>query len=69
LKRALDHVVLVPDRRLRVDVHEGIVRLTGTLSSFTKSADVEAVARTIQGVRAVHNEINVIELESTSGEQ
>ena len=60
LQRALDHVVLVPDRSLRIDVHEGVVRLTGTLSSATESADVEAVAHTIQGVRAVHNEINVI---------
>jgi osmotically-inducible protein OsmY len=59
LQRALDNTVRVSDRELRVDVDDGIVRLTGTLSSAAQSADATAVAHTIQGVKAVHNEINV----------
>ena len=44
---------------VQVDTRDGVVQLKGTVASAAERARAEAVARSIEGVRAVHNALMV----------
>jgi osmotically-inducible protein OsmY len=44
---------------ISVEVKNGVVRLTGTVSTGTRRLDAAVLARSIQGVRAVKDELRL----------
>jgi osmotically-inducible protein OsmY len=49
----------IDDRKIGVVVHHGIVTLTGEISSYSGRYAVEEIARRIEGVQAIANEVLV----------
>jgi len=49
----------IDDRKIGVVVHHGIVTLTGEISSYSGRCAVEDIARRIEGVQAIANEVVV----------
>ena len=50
----------VDETDVGVEVHNGVVRLTGTVSSFAQRIAAQDAARRVEGVLEVANEIRVI---------
>ena len=46
-------------RDIGIEVKNGVVRLTGTVSTGTRRLDAAVLARSIQGVRAVKDELRL----------
>jgi osmotically-inducible protein OsmY len=49
----------VPDERIRVTVHDGLVTLEGTVETSLQKVAAETDARKVKGVRTVENRIQV----------
>ncbi len=47
-------------RRIHVDVEDGVATLTGSIESWAGKELCDQVARDVAGVRAVHNEVDVV---------
>jgi len=59
--QALDHDAQVDATKIGVIVDSGIVTLTGRVKSLDTSAHAISVARNVSGVKAIAQEINVID--------
>jgi osmotically-inducible protein OsmY len=66
VRRALDDDPGVP-QEVRVHVDHGTVTLTGSVQWPHESSEVEAVARAIDGVLRVTNQINVAHVANPEG--
>jgi osmotically-inducible protein OsmY len=56
---AIARVGVETDPSVTVTVKNGVVRLTGTVPSGTRRLDAAVLARSIQGVRAVKDELRL----------
>lgn len=59
MRAALEREPWVSNRRIDVDVKNGVVILTGDTSSATEQAALETMAKAIEGARGVENRLRV----------
>jgi osmotically-inducible protein OsmY len=59
VRNALEWDVFVPNDQIKSTVSQGTVTLTGKVDSLRASLDAESAVRNLNGVRRVHNEIEV----------
>lgn len=57
VKAALIGDELTKARNINVDTHKGVVTLTGTVDTATEKARASTVARSVEGVSSVHNNL------------
>lgn len=50
---------LVPSRKVKVETTDGVVQLSGTVDSQAQSERAESIAKTIEGVKSVKNDLKV----------
>ncbi|UAY96819.1 molecular chaperone OsmY [Dickeya dadantii] len=50
---------IVPSRHVKVETHDGIVLLTGQVTSRAQADRAEAIAKAVSGVKSVKNELTV----------
>ncbi|OSM94810.1 MULTISPECIES: molecular chaperone OsmY [Lonsdalea] len=50
---------IVPSRNIKVETHDGIVQLTGQVSTAAQSAQAESLAKAVEGVKSVKNDLTV----------
>ncbi|QTF10134.1 molecular chaperone OsmY [Brenneria izadpanahii] len=50
---------IVPSRKVKVETHEGIVQLTGEVDNQAQSARAESVAKAVNGVKSVKNDLTI----------
>lgn len=51
----------IASRHIGVKTTEGIVQLTGDVKSNTQAAHVESIAKTVEGVKSVKNDLKVVQ--------
>jgi osmotically-inducible protein OsmY len=59
VRQAIKWEPLLKAVEIRVIATEGVITLTGTVDSYRKKAEAEAAARSVAGVQAVVEEIEV----------
>ena len=50
---------IVPSRHVKVETTEGVVQLSGTVESNAQSARAESIAKAVDGVKSVKNDLKV----------
>lgn len=50
---------LVPSRKVKVETTDGVVQLSGTVDSQAQSERAESIAKAIEGVKSVKNDLKV----------
>ncbi|HEY3590141.1 MAG TPA: molecular chaperone OsmY [Buttiauxella sp.] len=50
---------LVPSRKVKVETTDGVVQLSGTVDSNAQSARAESIAKAVDGVKSVKNDLKV----------
>lgn len=50
---------IVPSRMIKVETTDGVVQLSGTVKDQAQSARAESVAKTVDGVKSVKNDLKV----------
>ncbi|RJT23027.1 molecular chaperone OsmY [Buttiauxella izardii] len=50
---------IVPSRNVKVETTEGVVQLSGTVESNAQSARAESIAKAVDGVKSVKNDLKV----------
>jgi hyperosmotically inducible protein len=50
---------VVPSRKVKVETTDGVVQLSGTVESQAQSERAESIAKAIDGVKSVKNDLNV----------
>lgn len=51
----------IASRNIGVETNQGIVQLTGDVNSNTQAALVESIAKTVDGVKSVKNDLQVVQ--------
>lgn len=50
---------VVPSRHIKVETTDGVVQLSGTVKSAAQSERAESIAKAVDGVKSVKNDIKV----------
>ncbi|MFC3394223.1 molecular chaperone OsmY [Brenneria rubrifaciens] len=50
---------IVPSRKVKVETHEGIVLLSGEVDNQAQSARAESIAKAVDGVKSVKNDLTI----------
>ncbi|MBJ7222339.1 MULTISPECIES: molecular chaperone OsmY [unclassified Brenneria] len=50
---------IVPSRKVKVETHEGVVLLSGEVDNQAQSARAESIAKAVDGVKSVKNDLTI----------
>lgn len=50
---------IVPSRKVKVETHEGVVQLSGEVDNQAQAARAESIAKAVDGVKSVKNDLTV----------